>query len=193
MIDKAPSSEIMHDWVSTHFEKQTPVQQFDIKIDGNGQWFHEGSLIRRDKMVSLFASILTRLENGSYALVTPAEIGTIIVDDAPFIITQMDIENTGKDQIIHLKTSLGDAVAMDADHQIKFRKVDGIEKPYIIVRDRLEALINRSVYYELAEVSVVHDNKIGVWSSGLFHPLSNQLCDDDIKTDQRMPEQPYGN
>ena len=67
MIDKAPTLEVMRGWVAKHRQKQTPIQQFDISIDVNGQWFHEGSPIRREKMVALFASIMTRLDDGQFA------------------------------------------------------------------------------------------------------------------------------
>ncbi len=68
MIDKTPSADVMRGWVKSHRDKATPIQQFDIGIDANGQWFHEGSLIQKEKLVKLFASILTRLEDGTFVL-----------------------------------------------------------------------------------------------------------------------------
>jgi len=35
----------------------------------------------------------------------------------------------------------------------------------------LEALIARSVFYELAELAVEEDGRFGVWSDGMFHLL----------------------
>ncbi|MGB1917968.1 MAG: DUF1285 domain-containing protein [Candidatus Puniceispirillales bacterium] len=202
MIDKTPSADAMRGWVKSHRDKNTPIQQFDIGIDANGQWFHEGSPIQREKLVKLFASILTRLENGAYALVTPAEIGTITVEDAPFIVTKMDIENrnddTGDgmntnpetDRMIRLTTSVGDTITLDADHQIILREYDGMEKPYIQIRDGLDAVINRAVFYEMAEHSVVYHGQIGIWSSGLFHPLSSQAVDEDQMPDTLHADKP---
>jgi hypothetical protein len=190
MIDKSPSADVMRGWVKSHRDKATPIQKFDIGIDGNGQWFHEGSAIHREKLVKLFASILTRLEDGTFVLVTPAEIGTITVEDAPFIITKMDIqerndsttdsanENSYRDQVIQLTTSIGDTVAIDAEHQLMLRETAGVEKPYIKIRDGLDAVINRAVFYEMADQSVIHDGQIGIWSSGLFHRLSSQAIDE---------------
>ena len=212
MIDKAPTLEVMRGWVAKHRQKQTPIQQFDISIDVNGQWFHEGSPIRREKMVALFASILTRLDDGQFALVTPGEIGIIAVADAPFIITKMEIVDPNddpvdvsgddpgnesgndlgkiscKDRVIQLMTLHGDIVTLDADHRIILRQKDGSEKPYIIVRGGLEALINRAVYYELVDASVEHDGQVGVWSAGLFHPLSDEQLSDQRLSDERLSD-----
>ena len=195
MIDKTPTADVMRGWVESHRAKHTPVQQFDIKIDANGQWYHEGSAIHREKMVSLFASILTRLEDGAFALVTPGEIGTITVEDAPLIVTQMDISGAGDasdagdvsdasdaaipDQIIQLSTSIGDTVVVDAAHPIELRESGGVEKPYIMIRNGLDALINRAVFYDMADHSAVKNGQIGIWSSGVFHPLSSQPVDQD--------------
>lgn len=192
MIDKAPTVDVMRGWVTKHRDNQTPIQQFDISIDANGQWFHEGSPIRREKMVALFASILTRLDDGQFALVTPGEIGIISVADAPFIITKMVIVdsddnsgnnsngNKGKDRVIQLMTLHGDMVTLDADHCITLRQKNGGEKPYIMIRSGLEALINRTVFYELVEASVEHDGQIGVWSAGVFHPLSDERLSEPL-------------
>ena len=77
--------------------KPTP-QAFDIRIAADGNWYHEGGLIGRPALVKLFASVLQREADGSYWLVTPVERGTIMVEDAPFIITAMSCEGVGRDQ-----------------------------------------------------------------------------------------------
>ena len=47
--------------------------------------------------------------------------------------------------------------------------------PYILVRDRLEALIARPVFYELVNLAesrkVKGEKLLGVWSGGEFFPL----------------------
>ena len=51
----------------------------------------------------------------------------------------------------------------------------GEPSPYILVRDRLEALIVRAVYYDLVELGVedgiAGDSAFGVWSGGVFFSL----------------------
>ena len=57
----------------------------DIRIAGDGTWFHEGCPIGRLPLVKLFASVLTRDDDGDYWLVTPVEKARIRVDDVPFV------------------------------------------------------------------------------------------------------------
>ena len=63
-------------------------QQFDIRIANDGRWFHEGDEICRIEMVKLFASVLMD-KTGDYWLVTPVEKGRVVVDDVPFIVSEM--------------------------------------------------------------------------------------------------------
>jgi hypothetical protein len=44
-------------------------------------------------------------------------------------------------------------------------------RPYVEVRAGLDALINRAVYYRLAELAVETPDGYGVWSSGKFFLL----------------------
>jgi hypothetical protein len=41
-------------------------------------------------------------------------------------------------------------------------------KPYLHVRGRLEALVTRALYYDLIELAVTEDDRLGVWSGGHF-------------------------
>ena len=63
----------------------------DIRIAGDGTWFHEGCPIGRLPLVKLFASVLRR-EDGDYWLVTPVEKARIAVDDVPFVAVEMEAE-----------------------------------------------------------------------------------------------------
>ena len=47
-------------------------------------------------------------------------------------------------------------------------------RPYVLVRDGLEALIARPVYYRLADLAVPGPNgRAGVWSNGAFFELES--------------------
>jgi hypothetical protein len=39
------------------------------------------------------------------------------------------------------------------------------------VRTRLEALVSRALFYDLAAAGCVEDDWFGVWSSGRFYPM----------------------
>lgn len=165
----------------THDEKGTPTQSFDMVIDDMGNWFHEGGQIKRMALVKLFASVLTRLDDGSYWLITPAERGQITVMDAPFYVTSMRIEGAAQDtsegtshsgkpqQRIYLKTTLDDEILLGSDHQLRISHDDPAKgpRPYVNIRGGLDALIARSVYYELAELAEDIDGGFVIMSDGV--------------------------
>ena len=46
-----------------------------------------------------------------------------------------------------------------------------VATPLVRVRGKLDALMARPVFYELAERAVEHEGVMGVWSGGEFYPL----------------------
>lgn len=155
----------------------------DIRIARDGTWFHEGSPIGRKPLVKLFATVLQRDDAGDFWLVTPVERARIRVDDAPFIAVDVDREGLGRDQRLVFRTNVDDIVTADADHPIRvtFHGPRAEPSPYLLVRGRLEARINRAVYYRLVDLGVAEmvDGVplLGVWSTGRFFPLG-PLTDD---------------
>ena len=138
----------------------------DIRIATNGDWYHEGTLIKRFAIAKLFATIL-RLDHGVHYLVTPAEKLRIEVEDAPFIATDMEAEGEGRGMRIAFQTNVGDAVVADAAHPITVTARNGEPRPYVEVRDGLKALLARPVFYRLAALaSEEPSGEIAVWSSG---------------------------
>ena len=129
--------------------------QIDMRIARNGSWHYMGSPIPRPAMVKLFASILRREADDSYVLVTPAEKCGIRVDDAPFVAVEATVAGEGATRLIAFRTNVDDVVPLDAGHplRVKVNPATGEPSPYILVRDRLEALIGRSVYYELVNMA----------------------------------------
>jgi len=149
---------------------------FGIRILRDGTWLYHGSPIARKPLVRLFSTVLRR-EGDGYWLVTPAERGRIVVDDAPFTAVEMTIEGAGPHQRLTFRTNVDDTVTADAAHPLHI-VVDpdtGEPSPYIEVRNGLEALIARSVYYELierGETRVVDgEESYGIWSAGTFFAL----------------------
>lgn len=157
--------------------KRTPIDcgHFDMRIARDGSWYYRGSPIDRKPLVTLFSSVLKRDEKGQYWLETPVERGRIDVDDAPFTAVEVDIEGEGPNQNLIFRTNLDQIVTAGPDHPIRvaFDESTGEPSPYVLVRDGLEALLTRSVYYALAE-QVVEDESSGqpgVWSDGMFFVL----------------------
>lgn len=123
----------------------------DLKIRSDGRWFHEGTEIKRQPLVNLFASILKR-EGDEYFLVTPVEKWRVEVEDAPFLATQVARGNSAGDPIL-FTTNTGDVVSLDDEHPWQLQPFGDPPQPvpYIAVRDNLYARISRDVYYQLAQ------------------------------------------
>lgn len=152
-----------------------------LRIGADGTWFFQGSPIGRKELVKLFSTVLSRDDQGVYWMTTPAEHGTVEVDDAPFVAVELDVSGTGPDQIIRFRTNVDDWIEVDADHPLRVEEdpETGQPSPYVYVRRGLDAKIARSVFYDLVERgvpapdSIMEDGKdgIGVWSKGRFFLL----------------------
>lgn len=144
----------------------------EMRIARDGTWYHQGSPIGRAAMVRAFSRILRREEDGGYVLVTPVEKLDIAVDDAPFVAVEMKAEGAGRDATLAFRLNTGEVVTASADHPLRFREAADGPHPYLHVRGALEALVVRSVYYELAERALAgDDDRPGVWSAGAFFAL----------------------
>lgn len=144
----------------------------DMRIARDGTWFHQGSPIGRAPMVRLFSTILRREPDGRFVLVTPVEKLDIEVEDAPFVAVEMKVEGTGQDMKLAFRLNTGDVVAAGPERGLRFDQRDDGPRPYLHVRSGLEALVARSVYYELAEIALGNGSAPpGVWSNGAFFPL----------------------
>jgi hypothetical protein len=160
-------------------ERATTAQcgNLGIRIDRQGRWSYRGSPIARREMVCLFASMLSRAEDGGYLLMTPTEVGRIEVEDVPFLAVEIFVCGCGRDAVISLRTNVDEIVPLDADHPLRVveNPVTGEPSPYVPVRDGLEARLSRSVYYELVargwEEDLGGERVYGLWSSGTFFSL----------------------
>lgn len=157
-----------------------PVEQWnpdhcgdsEMRIARDGTWFHQGSPIGREAMVRLFSTILRREADGGYVLVTPAEKLSIEVEDAPFIAVELKTEGEGRERRLAFRLNTGDLVAAGTGNALILRETRDGPHPYLHVRGGLDALIGRSVYYELMNLALDEDaNPIGLWSNGAFFPL----------------------
>ncbi|MEP4379899.1 MAG: DUF1285 domain-containing protein [Alphaproteobacteria bacterium] len=157
--------------------RREPVDcgHFDMRIGRDGTWYYRGSPIGRKPLVTLFSSVLKRDKDGQYWLETPVERGRIDVDDAPFTAVEMDVTGQGRDQKLIFRTNLDETVTAGAENplRIAFDESSGEPSPYIHVRDGLEALLTRAVYYQLADLAVADPDRglFGVWSGGMFFAL----------------------
>jgi uncharacterized protein len=145
----------------------------EMRIARDGTWFHQGSPIGRKELVKLFSTILRREPDGRFVLVTPAEKLDILVEDAPFIAVEATTEGEGAARQIIFRTNTDDLVAAGPDHALRVETApDGTPRPYLHVRAGLEALVNRPVFYQLADLALAESETVpGLWSGGVFFPF----------------------
>jgi hypothetical protein len=139
-----------------------------MRIARDGTWYHEGSPIGRPAMVRLFASILRREPDGRFVLVTPVEKLDIAVEAAPFVAVEVKSEGEGSRRRLAFRLNTDELVVAGQGHELRVEE----GQPLLAVRARLDALIARPVYYELAELALAEDAEpLGLWSDGIFFPL----------------------
>ena len=155
--------------------------EIDMRIAADGTWFYQRTPIGRFALVKLFASVLKR-EDDRYYLVTPVEKCGIVVDDAPFLAVELNVEHlSDRDpggKILRFRTNVDDWVDCGREHRLRFEiEADsGGLKPYIHVRRDLWAKVTRSLYYDLVNLGEEREvggiNMFGVSSHGEFFPMA---------------------
>jgi hypothetical protein len=111
--------------------------------------------------------------------VTPAEKVDVDVADAPFLAVEMEVRGSNRDQSLVFRTNVDDIVTAGPEHPIRFAVEPGSQglKPYLLVRGRLEALVTRALYYDLVEMAVEEDGRLGLWSGGAFFAMPGKSGD----------------
>ncbi len=162
-----------------HLWKPDYLGDLDMRIAADGSWYYQGTPIIRDRMVRLFSTILRKDEDERTYLVTPHEKYGIRVEDAPFTVVAMEAQGGGPNQTLMVTTNVGDACRISSDHPFRFAQTDeaGMIKPYVRIRGRLDALMNRAIFYDLIELGAVENRNgedwFGVWSGGEFWPMAH--------------------
>ena len=148
----------------------------DMRIARDGTWFYLGTPIGRPELVRLFSTILRR-DGDAYFLVTPVEKVGIIVDDAPFVAVDFEVEHQEGGQCLVFQTNVGDRVGAGPEAPIRVERdaQTGEPSPYVLVRANLEALIDRKSFYRLVDIGEHQDvdgtQWFGVRSNGEFFAI----------------------
>ena len=153
---------------SGHKRSIPPLEQWhpkhcgamDLLVKANGEWWHEGQLIKRQALVDLFSSVLWK-EQGTFYLKTPVEQIEIQVEDEPLFINQVDMVEIGQQNYIQLTSTHQDIVIVDEEHPIFMREYAGELRPYVHVRFGINALIQRAAFLHLVELGELSDNAQG--------------------------------
>lgn len=160
-------------------DQWNPVNSSDSKMQilSDGRWFHDGGEIKRASMIRAFASLLRKDEDGFW-LVTPYEKQSIIVDDAPFIAVELNTIGIGETRQIMMRINTDEIITIGPNNLIILQSQPGGLIPYVHVRGGLMAKCARHTAYELYELAIAEsadEDKIGLYSGGLYFNLSEAL------------------
>ena len=150
--------------------------ELDIRITRDGNWHYNKSPIGRKRLVKLFSNILKK-EGDFYYLVTPVEKIKIQVDDAPFLIVDIESKTVNGTQEITFLTNTETEFSLGSKNPLRilFKNHTQEPSPYVVVRKNLEGLIDRKTFYRLIEKSDFHLHKgaswLGIWSQNVFFPI----------------------
>ena len=153
---------------SSHKRSIPPLDQWhpkhcgamDLKVKANGEWWHEGQLIKRQSMIDLFSTVLWK-EGGKFYLKTPVEQIEIEVEDEPLFVNSVEQIQLEGLHYIQLSTTTQDVVIVDQEHPIFMREFDGELRPYVHVRFGINALIQRASFFHLVEMGELMENRQG--------------------------------
>lgn len=153
----------------------------EMRIRADGTWLHQGTPIGRAALVQLFSTILRREADGGYVLVTPVEKLSIEVEDAPFLAVEATSEGEGRSRTLAFRLNTDEIVVAGPANPLRLETAaDGTPRPYLHVRgtrDRpLEALVNRPVFYQLADLALAEQESggpLGLWSGGAYFAFAD--------------------
>ena len=120
----------------------------DLTIKANGEWWHEGRRMTRQKLIDLFATVLWR-EGDAYFLKTPVEKIGIQVEDVPLFIEEVNLLQLADGTYVECLTTHQDRIVLDSEHVLQMRAFQGELKPYVTIRANLDALIARHAFYHI--------------------------------------------
>ena len=144
-----------------------------LVIDHDGQWYHEGSLMTREPLRRLLATLMRREEDGEFYLVTPVEKLRIQVEDTPFYI----MDATCRDEGWEVTTDVGDRFLLDDSYCLMLDDPD--RPPKMPVRFGLTARVHRNVFYRWVDEAIFRETasltECGVMSQGIWQCLGRMV------------------
>ena len=117
---------------------------YELRIDRDGTWFHEGVEIVRKDIRNYFSRHLVRNGDGGYLVRIGGDECPVIAEDAPFVVIRIE-----RDSCDGLGMLLNDGAAEPLDLQTL--EIRDSNVPYCRVRTDLEARFSRPAYYQLVE------------------------------------------
>ena len=161
-------SQYLKDAQASHKRSIPPLEKWnpehcgtmDLKVLANGEWWHEGQLIKRQKLIDLFSTVLWK-EDEKFYLKTPVEKIEIEVEDEPLFVNQVEQVDIEGQTFIQCTTTTQDVILVDQAHSIFMREFQGEMRPYVHVRFGINAVIQRAAFFHLVEMGDLNENEQG--------------------------------
>ncbi len=124
-----------------------------LEIDKDGKWFQNGAEIIHPGIRSQFFQALVKTADGDYLVKIGREICSVIVQDAPFVVTTVD---KGPRNQILIRLS---------DESVEELKPDSLwigddNVPYVFVKNgSFHARFSRPAYYQLAKSIIYKEDE----------------------------------
>jgi hypothetical protein len=127
-------------------EKQVfdSTKYLKLQIDKDGKWFQNGAEMTHPGIRLQFFEALTKTNDGSYFVRIGREVCSVLVEDAPFVVTMLDRRSDGK---LFIRLS---------DETQEELKPDGLwigndNVPYALVKGgAFHARFSRAAYYQMS-------------------------------------------
>jgi hypothetical protein len=125
-----------------------------IRIDHNGVWYYGDELLEREYLVQLFYTVLTKQPDGYY-LTTPVENVKITVDDVPYSVISVSVDDNGD---VWCTLNTGAAIPINEHHSPRLSNKNVVYIPLETPKGvPVEARFTRSAYLQLAAHLIQHD------------------------------------
>lgn len=126
--------------------------EIDMAIGRDGTWYHEGTPIRRQELMRLFAGILRRESDGEYYLVTPVEKCRVAVALHPLIVIDVTPLTGAELPTLALTLNSGGTVLLDAEHPLALEpRAEGAA--YVSLENGLSALFSRAAWIRFVDMA----------------------------------------
>ncbi|MFT3931343.1 MAG: DUF1285 domain-containing protein [Spongiibacteraceae bacterium] len=146
----------------------------DIHIDSRGDWYHEGTPIKRQPLINLFASIMRREDDGFYYLVTPVEKWRIRVDDTPLLAVDMEVVEPGAQQRVIFRLNTDELVPLDSAIDLRIENADAQPHPILVLDRGLSARLTTALFYRLVDIAVERSGELGIHSHNRWFSLTDR-------------------
>jgi hypothetical protein len=143
------------------------IHNSHIRFGRDGRWYADGQPIVNRRIADLFSTHVRRSEAGGYMLEIGPERAPIEVDDTPYVVVGVDVDDDGIARI-----ELNDHSVEDLDPGSL--QIGANEVLYCRVKGGAErARFLRPAYYQLAPfITESEADRFDLWLGGTAHPLA---------------------